>query len=211
MPVLAPPHEVPLTPDAEEARRWAERELADPIYDDSPSLVERLADWLTDVLESLTSLGGVAPPSLAPVVVVLAVAAVVVLAVLLGGRVRRRRAAVARVSAPLFEDARTSAALHASADAAAARGDFATAVLDRYRAIVRWLDERGLLDERPGLTAHEAAELAAAALPAHAERLRWAGELFDAVAYGHAAATAEQDAASRALADALRAPVGAGA
>lgn len=210
MPVLTPPHDVPLTPDAEEARRWAERELADPVYDDSPSFVERVTDWLTDVLESLTSLDGVTSRSLASVVVVLAVAAVVALAVLLGGRVRRRRAA-ARPSAALFDDARTSAALHASADAAAARGDLAAAVLDRYRAIVRSLDERGLLEERAGLTAHEAAELAATALPAHAEGLRRAGELFDAVAYGHAAATTEQDAALRTLAETLRDPVETGA
>lgn len=203
------PSGVPVTPDAEEARRWAEQELANRVYDDSPSLLDRIVAWIGDLLEALTSLGGSAPPALAPLVVVLVVAALLAVAVLVGGRVRRRRqTAAATASAQLFDDARTSADLTAAADGAAARGDWAGAVLDRYRAIIRSLDERALLEDRAGLTAHEAAELAAAALPTLAERLRWAGGRFDAVAYGHAPATAEDDAALRDLAAGTRAPAG---
>lgn len=201
--------DVPVTPDAEEARRWAEQELANAVYDDSPSLLDRVVGWIRDLLEALTSLGGSAPPAVAPLVVVVVVAALLAVAVLVGGRVRqRRRSAAATGSAQLFDDTRTSADLTAAADAAAARGDWAGAVLDRYRAIIRSLDERALLEDRAGLTAHEAAELAAAALPGLADGLRWAGGRFDAVAYGHDPATAEDDAALRDLAAATRTPAG---
>jgi hypothetical protein len=52
------------------------------------------------------------------------------------------------------------------------------------RAVVRALEERALLDIRPGRTADEAATEAGRALPAHRDRLRAAARDFDDVAYG---------------------------
>ena len=57
------------------------------------------------------------------------------------------------------------------------------------RAIVRSLEERALLDPRPGRTADEAAAEAGRALPAHADRLRAAARDFDDVTYGGRTAT----------------------
>jgi len=71
--------------------------------------------------------------------------------------------------------------------------------------VVRDLEERGLLDERPGRTAHEAARLAGAALPSVAELLARGGDLFDDVVYGDRDATADDDATMRALDAAVRA------
>ncbi|UNX55811.1 DUF4129 domain-containing protein [Georgenia sp. TF02-10] len=190
---------VPVDPDAAEAREWATEELANAAYDDEPSLVERAIGWLVDLIERLWDLGGSAPPSLVPVLLVLALVGLVVLARVLGGRVQRRRAPTGTRSVALFDDARTSADLLAAADAAAARGDYATAVLERFRGLVRRLDERGALDDRPGLTAHEAAGLAGAARPDLAADLGRAGRLFDDVCYGHAAPGPGEDAALREL------------
>ena len=52
------------------------------------------------------------------------------------------------------------------------------------RAIVRSLEERTLLDPRPGRTADEAAAEAGRPLPRHADRLRAAARTFDDVTYG---------------------------
>ena len=46
------------------------------------------------------------------------------------------------------------------------------------------MDERALLDVRPGRTADEAASEAGAVLPAHADRLHTAARDFDDVTYG---------------------------
>ncbi|MFC7406379.1 DUF4129 domain-containing protein [Georgenia alba] len=194
---------VPVDPDAAEAQEWAEEELAKAVYDDQPGLLERIIMWILDVLDAIGSLGVTAPPSFVPVIVVAAFVLVVVVALLLGGRVRARRQATARTSHQLFEDTRDSAALRSAADEAARRGDWETAVLERFRAMVRLLDERAVLEDRSGLTAREAAGLAGSALPALADDLRWAGRLFDDVCYGHLAPGPAEDGRLRELAAAV--------
>lgn len=189
-----------LAPDADQARRWAAEELAKPIYDDSPTLTERLVEWFQRLLERLDELGASAPSALVPVLVVLLVAVVLAVVVLLGGRVRRRRTLVAAGGAALFDGTRSAAELTARADAAARAGDYATAVVERFRAVIRDLDERSVLEDRPGLTAHEAVLAAGAALPDAADDLAGAGRLFDSARYGHAVPDAADDAALRALA-----------
>ncbi len=52
------------------------------------------------------------------------------------------------------------------------------------RALVRALEDRAVLDPRPGRTADEAATEAGRSLPAHASRLRAAARVFDDVTYG---------------------------
>ncbi len=52
------------------------------------------------------------------------------------------------------------------------------------RALVRGLEERTLLDARPGRTADEAAAEAGRALPEHAAALSAAARTFDDIAFG---------------------------
>jgi hypothetical protein len=196
---------VPVDPDAAEAQRWAEEELAKQIYSDDPGLLQRLGEWFLGLFEGIGRIGAVTPPAVVPALVVLAFVGVLVAALLLGGRVRRGRAAESRASHELFEDGRTGADLLAAADAAASRGDWETAVLERFRGIVRRLDERSVLEDRAGLTAHEAATAAATALPAEADGLSWAGRLFDDVRYGHVSPGEREDTTLRRLADRLAA------
>lgn len=192
---------VPVEPDAGTARAWVLQELLDPAYRRQDSLLQRVLDWVMEQLQNMPTLG---LSSTAGLLVVLGVVlAVVVVALRVAGPVRagaRRRA----TRALSVDDRRTAAQLRAAADAAAGDGRWSTAVADRFRAVVRDLEERGLLDERPGRTAHEAARVAGAALPQHADALRRGGDLFDDVVYGERVAGPEDDAAVRALDDAVR-------
>lgn len=102
--------------------------------------------------------------------------------------------------ADLFDDALRSAADHrTAADAHAAAGRWTEAVQERMRAVVRSLEERTLLDPRPGRTADEASAEAAASLPDHAEALRAAARAFDDVTYGGRPADADMYARLRTL------------
>ncbi|MGC5167063.1 DUF4129 domain-containing protein [Luteimicrobium sp. DT211] len=208
----------PVTPDGPTAQRWAVDELSRPEYHQRESLLARFLHWLGGLFDGAPTLG--LPPGWAALVVVGAVVVVVLIALLVAGPVRRTRRV--RTARPVFDDApRSSADLCVLADDAAARGDWDTAVVERFRAVVRALEERVVLGEVPGRTADEAAREAAAAFDDGdlASRLAAAARTFDDVRYGGRRAAPADDAALRALDDALRArrprradaPVGAGA
>ena len=195
--------EPPVTPDAGTARRWAVEELARPEYHERRSLLQRVLDWLLEQLEKVQQnvhLDGVT----IAVVGVVAVALVLLVAWWVAGPVRSGRASAGR-SVLADDDTRSAAQLRAAADAAAAAGDWSTAVLERFRAVVRDLEERTVLDERPGRTAHEATLDAGTRLPEVAAALVAGGRLFDDVAYGGRAAGPDDDASLRALVPAVSA------
>lgn len=206
--------EVPVVPDASTARRWATQELADPVYHRGKSLLSRFLDWLLSLFDGASvPVLGLSPAMVAALVVAIALV-VVAVAFWIAGPVRLARRAAGSVVV-LGNDTRTATELRAAADASAARADWSAAVLDRFRAIVRSLEERALLDEWPGRTAHEAAEAGAVRLPSHTSELRRAGQTFDEVCYGKVAAGPDTDAWLRALDGALAAtrpvePVGRG-
>ena len=191
--------EVPVVPDASTARRWATEELANPVYHRGKSLLARLLDWFLSLFDggSVPVLG--LPPAVVAGIVVVLVLGLAGVAFWFAGPVRLARRAAASSAVVLGDDTRTAAQLRAAADASAARGDWSAAVLDRFRAIVRSLEERALLDEWPGRTAHEAAEAAAARLPTHTADLRRAGRMFDEVCYGKVAHGPTTDAWLRTL------------
>ncbi len=193
------PGEVPVDPDAETARGWAEAELANPIYHERESLLMAAIRWLLERwADAQVAVRGVDPRTAALVLGTLVLIGVLVVLVVAGPVRRARRAE--RASVELFgDDVRSAAELRAGADAHAAAGRWSEAVLDRFRALLRGLEERALVDERPGKTAHEAAAEAAAVLLDQAEDLLRGSRLFDDVCYGDAAATADDDAWLRAL------------
>ncbi|WP_143448572.1 DUF4129 domain-containing protein [Kineosporia sp. A_224] len=192
--------QVPLEPDRDQARQWAVEELAKREYaEERPGALSQLLDWILEQLDKLSGLGGpgqgtgTAFALVAGVVVVL-----VAVAVLVTGRVVRR--ARQADPAPVFDGTSGTARTHrGAADEAAARGDWRTAVVERFRAVVRELEERAVLVPQPGRTADEAAGEAARWLPALDDPLRSAARLFDDVRYGDRPADAAGDAALRAL------------
>jgi hypothetical protein len=197
---------VPLVPSREQARDWAVRELSDPAYARAqPGLLQRAVRWLLDRLAELQLPTGAVPDARTGLVLLLVVLALV-LAVVLTRTGRLRGSGRVRQGAAVFAGSTLTAARHRElADAAAARADWADAVRERFRAVVRALEERTVLDERPGRTADEAAAEAAHALPDLASALGDAAGLFDEVVYGGRPAQAEHDARLRTLDSAVAA------
>lgn len=184
-----------LDPTPQQARDWAIRELSDPAYASArPGLVQRLLTWLFEKLSQLQVPPGLAPSrgvGLALLVLLLALAVLVVLR--RTGRLRR----ATRDDAPgavLHGVPRSAAEHRRRAEQAAGAGQFDVAVRERFRAVARALEERAILDERPGRTAREVATEAAVALPALTQQLREGARVFDDVCYGARPATAAQDA-----------------
>ncbi|MFJ1705803.1 DUF4129 domain-containing protein [Kitasatospora sp. NPDC088346] len=174
----------PVTVPRDPARDAARDELLNPIYHrNDPGLIERIQTWLSDRLDDLFSGVGSATDSTTGVVLLLLMAAVAVAAIWWRLGAPRRRA---RGTTRLFEaDGPRSAAQHrAAARAHADAGEWSEAVREQMRALVRALEERTLLDIRPGRTADEAAAEAGRALPGHAEALAAAARSFDDIAYG---------------------------
>lgn len=204
---------MPVDLGREAAREAARRELVKPPYQvDRPGLVERALDWVDGELQRLLErVTGSGTPSWLGVLVILAVVAV------LGIVLYRRVGApgrTARADRTLFAGGgpRTAAEHRAAAEDHATAGRWAEAVRERLRAVVRDLEDRGLLDPRPGRTADEVAAEAGQALPECAADLAGAARTFDDIWYGGRTATPEHDATLRALDGRLRRsrPVGAG-
>lgn len=192
-----PPVDIPRDP----ARDAARDELSRRIYhQDDPSLFTRVFDWLAarfdELLDRATS---VAPGGAYGLTVVLIV--VVALLIVLRLKFGPLRVAAAGRHDALFttESPRTAAEYRAAADAHAARGAWNAAVQDRVRAIVRALEERAILDPRPGRTAAEAAAEAGAQLPTLASPLLTAAVMFDDVRYGGHPGTEDMDRVLRDL------------
>ncbi|MGW0372299.1 DUF4129 domain-containing protein [Streptomyces coeruleorubidus] len=181
--------EPPLTTPRDPAREAARRELSKRMYhEDDPSLFQRALDAFWEWLDKLFNAASSATPGGALGLVVIILAVVAVLAALWWRLGTPRRQPTS--SATLFDDRPRSAADHrAAAEAHAVQGHWNQAVQERMRALVRALEERALLDARPGRTADEAAAEAGRALPAHTDRLRSAARDFDDVTYGGRSAT----------------------
>ncbi|MFB6618076.1 DUF4129 domain-containing protein [Streptomyces sp. NPDC085524] len=189
----------PVTTPHDPAREAAERELSKPLYhQNDPGLIDRALrkffDWLGDLLDTAAGAspgGGFG---------LLAIAVLVLLAV---GALWWRLGAPRRTATAdnaLFDDGIRSAADHrTAAEAHAAAGRWTEAVQERMRAVVRSLEERTLLEPRPGRTADEAAAEASVSLPEHTAELRAAARVFDDVTYGGRTADADTYARLRAL------------
>ncbi|MEV5720105.1 DUF4129 domain-containing protein [Amycolatopsis mediterranei] len=176
--------DVPVDIDRDAARRAAEEELSDPKYRDArPGFLQQIGQWLGEQLEKLlNSLSSDVPGGIFGVVLLVALLIVLVVVI----RLRTgKMAASARAGSVVFGGQRKNASdYRRAAEEAAAAGRFDDAVRDRFRAVVRALEERALLDARSGRTADEAAAEAGLLLPNVAGRLRRGARLFDDVHYG---------------------------
>ncbi len=170
-----------LRPGPDEARSWLERELARPDY--RRSLLERFTSWVGDLWDRLTGTALSATPLSTGVALVLAVVLAVLL-VLAVSRVRRDPVGPTRedglLSGPTIgPDGHRSAALSALGREAASE-----ALVEAFRALAVRSVQRGLVEARPGITAHELVSALAPRFPDHTERLHRAADRFDAAFYG---------------------------
>jgi len=191
--------DIPVDTPRVPAREAAKHELSKPMYhENDPNLLQRgldrLWDWIGDLLATAS---GAAPGG--PIGLIVLVLLVIGLVAALWWRLGTPRRTVPSADA-LFDDSPRSAAEHRkAAEAHAAAQRWNEAVQERMRAIVRSLEERALLDPRPGRTADEAAAEAGRPLPAHATRLHAAAREFDDVTYGGRTADQQAYLAVRAL------------
>ena len=200
--VTQAPLDVPIVLGREEAQRLARLELAKPIYaSEQEPLVSRILRWVLDhVAALLDNVGSRSPLGWYGLLGIALVIAIIVIVV------RRRIGGLRResIGSPLFDGTERSADdFRAEAERYARSGAWAEAVRARLRAIVRDLEERGLIDIRPGRTADEIARDAGRALPGAAADLRSGARLFDDVWYGERAADATTYARLVAVDDAV--------
>ncbi|MGF6833876.1 hypothetical protein QF015_002051 [Paenarthrobacter sp. TE4293] len=191
LPLTVAAMEPPVTPDREEARRWAAEELSKPQYPDAqPSWLEQ---WWRDFLDWLSSLKGdgtgQGPDVAIPLMVALAVALIIVAVVVVRPRLNARRKSP---PADIYgdDDRIDSEGYRKRAATAADDGDWPAAVVDQFRALVRTAEERDVIDARAGRTADEAAAQLGQVFGAAQSRLNAAARLFDAVRYGEQGAGA---------------------
>lgn len=192
----------PIELEREPARELAREELADPVYDSEPGLIERAGHWLRELLTAIieAATGTVSARVALVIVVALVIGAVVIIVARNGPLARQHSSGVD----PLFGSARRTAAEHRRlADAAANDADWSIAVIERFRAVAARLEETQVLPARPGRTAGETAREGAHNRPDLTAQLADAAARFDDVRYGGRAAHADDDAAVDALDRAL--------
>lgn len=176
----------PLTPDGDEARRWAQQELQNPAYAAArPTPLDRAARAVQDFLARLFD---AQPDARWGLWIALGVGVIVVLlivaAIFIWGRPRAAPRS-ARPATELFGDTetRTAGQLRKAAAAAAASGSWDAAIILRFRAVARGLSERDIVHPAPGATVHAFARAAARAFPASSADLDAAAAAFDDVRY----------------------------
>ncbi|MBP2265192.1 hypothetical protein J3A64_000656 [Pseudarthrobacter sp. PvP004] len=181
--------EPPVTPDRDEARRWAAEELSNPRYPDAtPGWLDQVWRDVLDWLASLEGDGAGGPNIAVPLMVVLAVVLIVAAIVIVRPRLNARRA---KAPGDLYgEDKAVDAeGYRRRAATAADGGNWPAAVVDQFRALVRSAEERDIIDARAGRTADEAADQLGRVFGTAQVRLLAAARVFDAVRYGEQAAT----------------------
>lgn len=175
----------PVTVPRDPARDAARNELLNPDYHrHDPSLLQRVSDWVWSRLDDLLGRIGTAATNGTTGVILFLVVAVLIGSALWWHLGRPGRSV--KTSQALFtaDGPRTATQYREAAKRHAEAGEWAQAVREQMRALVRALEERTLLDARPGRTADEAAAEAGRLLPEHAAELRAAARTFDDVAYG---------------------------
>jgi hypothetical protein len=195
----------PITRD--DARHAAQLELSKPAYHHGdPSITQRVVRWvLHHIGDALATAARHSPGKGIGLFVIALLLALVVIAVAIRvGRVRRTAAALG--GGVLGHTRRTAADHRALAREHAARGQYAEAVREWLRATTRELEERDVLDARPGRTAAELCAEASVALPGVADDLRRASSIFEKVWYGGKTATADDERTLRRLDELVAGP-----
>jgi hypothetical protein len=184
------PLDIPIRIGRDEAQRRAAEELTKAKYGGTPDWLvsvadrfDRLTEWLVELVIRLLMGrepgGGVNFGFLIAATVLLVAIGLIVWRVGLPRWKRRRGDAAVDL-----DPSRPAADYRRQAEEHAQRGDWTSAVRDRFRGVVRDLEVRTILDVRPARTAWEAAYSAARVLPASRDWLHQGAESFNAVVYG---------------------------
>ncbi|WP_051470433.1 DUF4129 domain-containing protein [Arthrobacter sp. 35/47] len=183
-PLFRLPAAVPVQPEADEARRLLQDELAKGVYRQAePSLLERawtaVLTWLGELLRQIRSVDA----GVGTILLAVGAGVVIAVAVLL---IKPRLNAVRRPDPTVFpaQSSLSAQAHRDTAEAAARTGKWDEALTERFRAITRAAEERMILDEQAGRTAVEVAHRLQDLFAAQSDELHWLAERFNEVHYG---------------------------
>jgi hypothetical protein len=192
----------------DQAHEAAVRELTDPRYAaDDPTLVQRILQWVARRISDLVErAGSVVPGGLLGLVLIATAVIGLGFALWFGARAVLRERSARAGSTAMFDDNRPRTAVEhrLAATAAEDAGDHGEAVREWFRAAVRGLEERGLLDPRPGRTADEAGVEIGRLFFLDAPQPLDVARRFDAVTFGTATADADDAIAARTLDERVR-------
>lgn len=186
--------EIPLVPDGDEARKWAEEELSKQAYREAePTFFDRAARAVNEFIGNLFSSEVDGQWGLVLALVVTAIVVVLIIAAFVVWGMPRSTRRVRAAQAQLFGEVegRSAAELRSAAAEAASRGGWDEAVVLRFRGLARALDERGIVETPPGATVHAFARVAAKAFPTSGDALESAAAAFDDVRYLRRPGTAD--------------------
>lgn len=195
--LAAAPSAPPITRDG--AQHAAQTELSKNGYHaHDPSAANRVLQWILHKIGNAFDAASRHAPGkgIGLLVIVVVVVAAVALVGATVGRVRRTATAARTVFGTEVVTARDH---RERAQAYAAEEQWAQAVREWLRATARELEERAVLDPRPGRTASELCIEASAMLPAIADELRRSTSAFDAIWYGGRAASSDDEQLLRQL------------
>lgn len=196
-------------PPPGEVRDAAHEILGRAEFQHHESLVQRVLDWIGDQLSRFSFGVGHGPGFLGDLVGLLVVAAALTALVLLlrawRWPARRRRAEDDLIVE--IEHLRTEAEWRSEAEQLEADGKWREALRARYRELVRFLVDRGVLPDVPGRTTGEHRVDIDASLPGAAEDFDAVTRLFEDVWYGGGDTGPDGNRLVRARADAVRAAV----
>jgi uncharacterized membrane protein len=176
-----------------QGRELAKQELQKPIYHrDDPSALSRflttIKNWIDSLSRTVENPGRGGGGGIVALVIILLVLVALIVFVLWW---MRRRNAKSGHDALLGEEVLAARDHRTLAERLADEGRYAEAIRERLRAIARDLEERAILDPRPGRTADELAGEAGRALPELATALADGVRVFDDVWYGDRPGTEE--------------------
>ncbi len=204
--------DTPVTVTSEQARQLAIQELSKPEYHRIPASPSPSPSTATPSppppSHASSSNHGLTIALIVLAIILLAIALLLFLRWLGRPRTSKKRKSDSTkkaTTAGAADEILTGAARHRrDAELAAAAGDWAEAIRERFRAVIATLDERGLLPERADRTADEAARDAGAILPPHRAILEAAARAFDEVEYGKYVGTADAYAVISSVDDLVR-------
>lgn len=184
--------------DRDQARQLLHDELSGTEYQRqfTGPVREAIDDFLRWLQEDALDFGIVNVPAGPLVVVLLLVAAIVTIVLVVRPRLQRSGSSGHQVDIAVGV---TAEQLRHRADRHAQQGHYDDAARDRFRALVRGAEERGLLRSAQGRTATELAGRLAGLYGDHADQLRSAAELFNRSRYGSTQLSAEHDQQLRTL------------
>lgn len=174
----------PLEPSRDEGRELLEQELERPEYQREfggplRETFDAMVGWLE---ENLGSVGGVTIPWGPVLLAVLLLGAILLVVLLVRPRLQPTPAAADEVLDA--EQGMTAALLRERADEQLRAGRTDAAYRDLFRAVVRSIEERGILPDQAGRTATEASLAVTGVFPEQARGLHRCADLFNLSRYG---------------------------